>query len=117
MNLQERQEAYFRAFTNIFTNYQECQVSSGMQSYNRFYRRLAGEQSDSRGGMCVGTGLSDFIADVDLAIKEVLKQDYYANDFLNLSDLQKERIGKQFMLRKIYPVFVYFRAKRINVKR
>lgn len=67
----------------------------------------------TKGGTIV-PGLCDFTSDVELAVKSLIGAAYLERDFNSFTDPEKERIGKEFMRRKIFPLHVYMKPKSIN---
>jgi len=114
--LRERQQKYYQAFSHVVECYKEIKSVNGTMSCGNFYRHLSGEHSGSVGGV-IHVSLSDFTSDVELAIRAVLQLGEAPTDLDSLTNPQKERIGKELMRRKIYPLHPYLKPKSVNDKR
>lgn len=109
---QIRYDQYKIIFDHVFECYQEIKETNGTMSCAGFYKRLAdntaasGSQPVSR----TGAAQSDFLADIELAIKHVLTPAEISS-LPNCEDPVKYKLAKEFMRRRISPLNVYFRPR------
>lgn len=109
------------AFDRVIENYEEVKVTVGTikcpDLYSKSAKGTLGGSENSGGKVTYKwfasqPTLSDYIADVELAIRASMDQSEFKS-FLerDYTDKIKEKAGKEFMRRRIYPMNVYMKAK------
>lgn len=121
MNTAERQRHFKQIFTTVVEPYLEVRETSSSNSCEELYKRLREQVNGlagSGGGQRVGRvypTCQDFIADVELAVKKVVNAEEYRNFIQDvpLSDELRSRIGREFHLRKLDLLKLYFKPKDV----
>lgn len=114
---QERLAFYREAFVSVADHYNEIKLSGGNVSCEGFYRRLdprEGSPDSVSASPVIPISESDYIADVELAAKCAVPSINLMED--EISDEQQEKIGKEFMRRRIFPVGAYMRPVQKKVQ-